>query len=154
MKRRDFLQILFFSSLSFSYLFASELKSFQRILIISKNTFDINLIKKINPSLVLFLNDGEFSGIGATKNRYNEFNLFCEANFVKNHLNIFDNELKLFISKNNLVDLCLKNNIKSFEIQLFKRLSIDDKKDISFKIIKEFCKLNDIKEVIWDIQQL
>ena len=147
MKRRDFLKTALFSSLSFSYLFSYDFKSFPKLLIVTPyENYSFDLIKQINPTLVLFFKNSDFSGVGISENRYNYFNLLCEAHFIVTHINILTKDkLKLFRSENDLVNLCLKNNIKAFEIQLFRNLSVNEKKDISFKIVKEFSKLNGIQ---------
>ena len=147
MKRRDFLKTALFSSLSFSYLFSYDFKSFSKLLIVTPfDNYSFDLIKQINPSLVLFFKNSNFSGVGISENRYNYFNLFCEAHFVITHINILmKNKLRLFKSENDLVNLCLKHNIKAFEVGLSKNLSVNEKRDISLKIVKEFSKLNDIQ---------
>jgi len=90
--------------------------------------------------------------------RYKHFNLFSEANFVKNHANIYLNKkvalinTKTFTShihdeqKKALTAWCLEHNIKAFCIEASKQLpNLEEKIKTHLIMLKEFFKLYDIK---------
>ena len=90
--------------------------------------------------------------------RYKNFNLFSEANFVKNHANIYlkhkldINNTKTFSShvhdeqKKALTGWCLENGIKAFCIEASKQLpSLKEKIKTHLVILREFFKLYDVE---------
>ena len=90
--------------------------------------------------------------------RYKHFNLFSEANFVKNNANIYlKNKLglintKTFTShihdeqKKALTGWCLENGIKAFCIEASKQLrSLEEKVRTHLVILREFFKLYDVE---------
>ena len=90
--------------------------------------------------------------------RYKNFNLFAEANFVKNNANIYLNKklslinTKTFSShihdeqKKALTGWCLKHNIKAFCIEASKQLpSLEEKIKTHLVMLREFFKLYDVE---------
>jgi len=90
--------------------------------------------------------------------RYKNFNLFSEANFVKNHANMYLNKklaiinTKTFSShihdeqKKALTGWCLEHGIKAFCIEASKQLpNLEEKIKTHLIMLREFFKLYDIK---------
>ncbi len=90
--------------------------------------------------------------------KYKNFNLFSEANFIKNHANIYlkyklgVNNTKTFSShihdeqKKALTGWCLENGIKAFCIEASKQLpTLEEKIKTHLVILREFFKLYDVE---------
>ncbi len=90
--------------------------------------------------------------------KYKNFNLFSEANFIKNHANIYlkyklgVNDTKTFSShihdeqKKALTGWCLENGIKAFCIEASKQLpTLEEKIKTHLVILREFFKLYDVE---------
>jgi len=90
--------------------------------------------------------------------KYKNFNLFSEANFVRNHANIYLKKklglinTKTFTShihdeqKKALTGWCLKHNIKAFCIEASKQLpSLEEKIKTHLVILREFFNLYDVE---------
>ena len=124
-------------------------------------------ILEYKPDVVISMHDGYGFNIKNKKAwgqsiiidefKYKNFNLFTEANFVKNHANISLKQklslinTKTFTShihdeqKKALTAWCLEHGIKAFCIESSKQLNLENKIKTHLTILKEFFKLYDIQ---------
>jgi len=125
-------------------------------------------ILEFNPDVVISMHDGYgFSirnkhawgqSIVIDEVKYKQFNLYSEANFVKNHANIYLKHklaiinTKTFTShihdeqKKALTGWCLENGIKAFCIEASKQLpSLEEKIKTHLVMLREFFKLYDVE---------
>ena len=132
----------------------------------------VNLLKSAildyKPDVVISMHDGYGfyiknkrawgQSIVIDEKKYKNFNLFSEANFVKNHANIYlkyklgVNNTKTFSShihdeqKKALTGWCLENGVKAFCIEASKQLpSLKEKIRTHLVILREFFKLYDVE---------
>jgi len=133
-----------------------------------KYDYYVELLKKaileFKPDVVILMQDRNYFGIKnkeafkgsivIDEMKYKNFNLFNEANFVKNHANIYLNRklklinIKTFTTYNNktLTSWCLENDIKAFCIEASKQLpSLEEKVKTHLIMLREFFKLYDVE---------